>query len=104
MGFFDGFFKEKSNPILKTTIPTTFPQYPPTDPLEDLKKMKETVNKIKTIVLTDSKLEGGKIGIERAAREYEKILANLEKQQKEADHKPAVYKQAHFSWTAMLRQ
>lgn len=83
MGFFDGFFKEKSNPILKTTIPTTFPQYPPTDPLEDLKKMKETVNKIKTIVLTDSKLEGGKIGIERAAREYEKILANLEKQQKE---------------------
>lgn len=90
MGFFDGLFQGSSGPVSRITtrrrLPEEFlhcPPAPPEDPLESLKKMKETFRKVKTIVATDSKLEGGKIGLKRAAAEYATILAELEKQQKE---------------------
>lgn len=72
MGIFDKFFD-----VAKDSR-STIPMYP-RDPIGNLMDTVETARKLKTVIFTDSQLEGGKIGVKRAAKEYDHIYNDLVK-------------------------
>lgn len=74
MGLFDKIL-DVAKDVGRTSRPT-IPTYPG-DPIGNLRDTVETAKKLKTVIFTDSQLEGGKIGIKRAAQEYDHIYNEL---------------------------